>query len=107
MDDIIFGGSSHSLVSSFSDDMSRVFEMLMMGELQFFLGLHIKQTRDGTFVHQAKYTKDMLKKFVVLHTGLTGASWSVLGSLWTTTPAIQFDFVGSSGVAPPVELMIC
>ena len=40
VDDIIFGGSSHSLVSSFSDDMSRVFEMLMMGELQFFLGLH-------------------------------------------------------------------
>ena len=56
VDDIIFGGSSHSLVSSFSDDMSREFEMSMMGELQFFLGLHIKQTRDSTFVHQAKYT---------------------------------------------------
>ena len=43
--------------------MSREFEMSMMGELQFFLGLRIKQTPEGTFVHQAKYTKDMLKKF--------------------------------------------
>jgi hypothetical protein len=37
--------------------------MSMMGELNFFLGLQIKQTRDGTFVHQGKYTKDDLKKF--------------------------------------------
>jgi hypothetical protein len=35
----------------------------MMGELQFFLELQIKQAKDGTFVHQAKYTKDILKNF--------------------------------------------
>jgi hypothetical protein len=43
--------------------MSREFEMSMMGELTFFLGLQIKQTREGTFVHKGKYTKDVLKKF--------------------------------------------
>jgi hypothetical protein len=35
----------------------------MMGELQFFLGLQIKQEKEGTFVHQARCTKDILKKF--------------------------------------------
>ncbi|WVZ85127.1 hypothetical protein U9M48_032079 [Paspalum notatum var. saurae] len=34
-----------------------------MGELQFFLGLQIKQGPKGTLVHQAKYTRDILKKF--------------------------------------------
>jgi hypothetical protein len=34
-----------------------------MRELQFFLSLQIKQAKEGTFVHQAKYTKDILKKF--------------------------------------------
>ena len=63
VDNIIFGGSSHSLVAKFVDTMSREFEMSMMGELNFFLGLPIKQTWDGTFVHQGKYTKDVLKKF--------------------------------------------
>jgi hypothetical protein len=63
MDDIIFGGSSHSLVARFAEDMSKKFDMSMMGELQFFLGLQIKQAKEGTFVHQAKYTKDVLKKF--------------------------------------------
>jgi hypothetical protein len=63
VDDIVFGGSSHSLVARFAEDMSKEFEMSMMGELQFFLGLQIKQAKEGTFVHQAKYTKDILKKF--------------------------------------------
>jgi hypothetical protein len=36
--------------------------MSMMGELIFFLGLQIKQTHEGTFMHQEKYTKDVLNK---------------------------------------------
>ncbi|WVZ52716.1 hypothetical protein U9M48_003751 [Paspalum notatum var. saurae] len=63
VDDIIFGGSSHALVSSFAERMSGEFEMSLMGELRFFLGLQIKQGPEGTFVHQAKYTRDILKKF--------------------------------------------
>jgi hypothetical protein len=39
------------------------FQMSMMGELTFFLGIQVKQTKQGTFVHQAKYTKDLMKKF--------------------------------------------
>ncbi|WVZ49116.1 hypothetical protein U9M48_000497 [Paspalum notatum var. saurae] len=65
VDDIIFGGSSHVLVSSFAEQMSREFEMSLMGELQFFLGLQIKQGPEGTFTHQAKYTRDILKKFAI------------------------------------------
>jgi hypothetical protein len=63
VDDIVFGGSSNSLVARFAEDMSREFEMSMIGELQFFLGLQIKQLKEGTFVHQAKYTKDIVRKF--------------------------------------------
>jgi hypothetical protein len=63
VDDIVFGGSSNSLVARFAEYMSREFKMRMMGELQFFLGLQIKQSKEGTFVHQAKYTKDIVRKF--------------------------------------------
>jgi hypothetical protein len=63
VDDIVFGGSSNFLVARFVEDMSREFEMSMKGELQFFLGLQIKQSKEGTFVHQAKYTKDIVRKF--------------------------------------------
>jgi hypothetical protein len=34
----------------------------MMGALQLLLGLQIKQAKEGTFVHQAKYMKNILKK---------------------------------------------
>ncbi|WVZ75899.1 LOW QUALITY PROTEIN: hypothetical protein U9M48_023918 [Paspalum notatum var. saurae] len=60
VDGIIFGGSSHALFCF--ERMSEEFEMSLMGELRFFLG-RIKQGPEGTFVHQAKYTRDILKKF--------------------------------------------
>ena len=39
------------------------FEISMIGELSYFLGLQIKQMKNSTFVSQDKYIKDMLKKF--------------------------------------------
>ena len=43
--------------------MSKEFEMSMMGELKYFLGLQIKQTEEGIFINQAKYRRDLLKRF--------------------------------------------
>jgi hypothetical protein len=63
VDDIVFCGSSHSLVARFEEEMSNEIEMSMMGELQFFHRLQIKKAKEGIFVHQAKYTKDIIKKF--------------------------------------------
>jgi hypothetical protein len=60
VDDIIFSGSFYAIVSSFQEMMENELHMSMMGELIFFLGIQIKQ---GTFIHQAKYTKDLIKKF--------------------------------------------
>jgi hypothetical protein len=61
VDDIIFGGSSHTLVSRFQEMMENEFQMSMMGELTFFLGIQIKQTKEDIFIHQAKYMKDLMK----------------------------------------------
>ena len=43
--------------------MQNEFEMSMMGELNYFLGLQIKQRSDGIFISQVKYTKELIKKF--------------------------------------------
>ena len=37
--------------------------MSMIGELTFFLGFQVKQMREGIFISQEKYTKDLLKRF--------------------------------------------
>jgi hypothetical protein len=63
VDDIIFCGSSHTLVSRFQEMMESEFQMSMIRELTFFLATQVKQMRQGTFVHQAKYTKVLMKKF--------------------------------------------
>jgi len=63
VDDIIFGSTNENMCSEFSKIMQKEFEMSMMGELNFFLGHQIKQTKNGIFINQSKYIKDLLKKF--------------------------------------------
>jgi hypothetical protein len=63
VDDIIFGGCSDVLVSSFQEMMEKKFQMSMMGELTFFLAIQVKQMKRSTFIHQAKYMNDLMKKF--------------------------------------------
>ena len=63
VDDIIFGSTNELLCKEFESCMQHEFEMSMMGELNYFLGLQIKQMRDGIFICQAKYSKELIKKF--------------------------------------------
>jgi hypothetical protein len=55
--------------------------MSMMGELTFFLGIQVKQTKQGTFVHQAKYTKDLMKKFNMVELEPVSTPMSSVASL--------------------------
>ena len=63
VDDIIFGSTNQEYCEEFAKMMANEFEMSMLGELNYFLGLQIKQMKNGIFVSQGKYIKDMLKKF--------------------------------------------
>jgi hypothetical protein len=47
----------------FSKDMQNEFEMYFLGELTFFLGLHICQCDKGIFISHTKYIREMIKKF--------------------------------------------
>jgi hypothetical protein len=63
VDDIIFGSTNEDYCKEFGELMSNEFEMSMIGELIFFLGFQIKQIREGIFIPQEKYTKNLLKRF--------------------------------------------
>ncbi|GKA62700.1 retrovirus-related pol polyprotein from transposon TNT 1-94 [Tanacetum coccineum] len=63
VDDIIFSSTCQNICDDFAKIMYDEFEMSMTGELNFFLGLQIKQIEDGIFFNQPKYIKEMLKKF--------------------------------------------
>ncbi|XP_073105869.1 uncharacterized protein [Elaeis guineensis] len=52
-----------SIIEDFAKLMQGEFEMSMMGELTFFLGLQIKQSKEGISIAQSKYTKELLKRF--------------------------------------------
>jgi hypothetical protein len=66
VDDIIFGSTNKAFNEKFAKLRMDRFEMSMMGELKFFLGFEIKQLCQGTFINQAKYIQDMLKRFNML-----------------------------------------
>ena len=63
VDDIIFGSTKDELAHNFSKLMKAKFEMSMIGELNHFLGLQIRQQESGIFISQSKYDKNLVKKF--------------------------------------------
>nr|GEU46990.1 hypothetical protein [Tanacetum cinerariifolium] len=63
VDDIIFGSSNPLLCREFEALMHDKFQMSVMGELTFFLGLQILQKKDGIFLSQDKYVGDILNNF--------------------------------------------
>ena len=66
VDDIIFGSTNDKLCQKFSNLMQSRYQMSMMGELSYFLGLQVKQTDDGFFNYESKYTRNLLKRFNML-----------------------------------------
>ncbi|KAI3758473.1 hypothetical protein L6452_06036 [Arctium lappa] len=63
VDDIIFGSTNQKYCDKFSELMKSEFEMSLMRELTFFLGLQVKQTSEGTFISQSKYVYEILQKY--------------------------------------------
>ncbi|GKA17202.1 retrovirus-related pol polyprotein from transposon TNT 1-94 [Tanacetum coccineum] len=63
VDDIIFASTDPKDCDRFSNEMSSKFQMSMMGQISFFLGLQISQNPIGIFINQAKYANEILKKF--------------------------------------------
>ncbi|GKB21867.1 retrovirus-related pol polyprotein from transposon TNT 1-94 [Tanacetum coccineum] len=62
VDDIIFGSTNPKFSKRFEKLMHKRFEMSLMGEMKFFLGLQVHQSPRGIFINQAKYALEILKK---------------------------------------------
>ncbi|KAK0570992.1 hypothetical protein LWI29_009545 [Acer saccharum] len=89
VDDIVFGSTNNTKVQQFVDVMSYEFEMSLVGELSYFLGLQIRQLDDGIFITQAKYAKNLVKKF-----GLENAKYC--DTPMSTTLKLSKDASGKS-----------
>ncbi|KAJ9536352.1 hypothetical protein OSB04_un000470 [Centaurea solstitialis] len=85
VNDIIFAATKPELCKEFEHTMKSQFQMSMMGELTFFLGLQVRQRPDGIFINQSKYPVDQ-KTY-----------WAIIGSLLYLT-ASRPDIVFSTGV---------
>ncbi|XP_058774533.1 uncharacterized mitochondrial protein AtMg00810-like [Vicia villosa] len=63
VDDIVFRGMSDQMVEHFVKQMQSEFEMSLVGELTYFLGLRLKQMDNSIFISQRNYAKNIVKKF--------------------------------------------
>ena len=63
VDDIVFGFTNDFLAKSSADEMKKMFEMSMVGELTYLLRLQIKQMDTGIYINQAKYARNIVKRF--------------------------------------------
>ncbi|GJZ59629.1 retrovirus-related pol polyprotein from transposon TNT 1-94 [Tanacetum coccineum] len=87
VDDIIFGSTNPKLSKKFENLMHSKFEISMIGELKFFLGIQIHQSPRGIFIYQDQYAQEILKKH-----GIT--SCDSVGTLMATKP-LDADLSGT------------
>nr|GEU77620.1 retrovirus-related Pol polyprotein from transposon TNT 1-94 [Tanacetum cinerariifolium] len=62
VDGIIFGSTNPKYTKCFKKLMHNRFEMSLMGEMKFFLGIQIHQYPRGIFINQDTYTLEILHK---------------------------------------------
>ena len=81
--------------------MKKEFEMSHMGELNYFLGLQIKQLNNGIFINQSKYAKELLKRFGMKNSGCKRTPMATTDSLHkdenekSVDPKIYRGMIGS------------
>nr|GEY60302.1 retrovirus-related Pol polyprotein from transposon TNT 1-94 [Tanacetum cinerariifolium] len=63
VDDIIFASIDPTDCDMFSNEMCSKFQMSMMGQMSFFLGLQVSQSPRGIFINKSKFALEILKKF--------------------------------------------
>lgn len=90
VDYIIFEGID-DLCKDYVEEMHKEFEMSMIGEFSFFLGLQVTQLEDGIFISQAKYIKGMLKKFEIQNCKLVATTLVVGCKLRKYDKSIDVD----------------
>jgi len=56
VDNIIFSSTNEKLCQQFVVGIQEEFDMSMMGEINYFLGLQVKQLEHGTIFNQSKHT---------------------------------------------------
>lgn len=62
VDDIIFGGDDE-MRRGFAEEIKKYFEMSMIGEIKFFIGLQVSQLKNVIFISQTKYIREILNTF--------------------------------------------
>ena len=100
VDDIVFGVTNLILCKKFEHLMQGEFEMSMVGELSYFLILYIKQIEEDIFINQAKYVKDLLKKY-----GMEG--YKKISTPMTTSTKLDADELGKVSDQKIYRGMIC
>jgi len=91
IDDIIFGSTNEKLCKEFESCMKNEFEMSMMGELNYFLGVQIKQRSDEILINQAKYTRELIKRFELEDAKLTKTPMGTTTKLEKDEQGINLD----------------
>nr|GEZ66336.1 hypothetical protein [Tanacetum cinerariifolium] len=84
----------NDLCKAFEKLMKDKFQMSLMRELIFFLGLQVKQKKDGIFISQDKYVAEILRKF-----GLTDRK-SASTPIDTEKPLLKDPDAGSKDRPP-------
>ena len=66
VEDLIITGDNEKEINQTTTNLLVHFQMNELGELRHFLSLEVENAKEGLFLCQLKYAKDLLQKFNML-----------------------------------------
>jgi hypothetical protein len=66
VDDVMYTSNTTSLLEEFKSSMNAEFEMTDLGKMRYFLGVEVFQSKEGIFISQQMYAKEILERFQLL-----------------------------------------
>ncbi|XP_057791241.1 uncharacterized mitochondrial protein AtMg00810-like [Salvia miltiorrhiza] len=81
------------MCKKFDEIMTNKFQMSMIGEMNFFVELQVKQTKEGILINQSKYAKKLINKFGIQHMKSVKIP---MNTNWKVNPGTEGNFVSST-----------
>lgn len=61
--DLIYTDNKQQMFEGFKESMRKMFAMINMGKMRYFLKVEVKEESAGIFIYQQKYAKEILTRF--------------------------------------------
>jgi hypothetical protein len=106
VDDIVLAASSTVFLQHIIHNLSSAFAMKDLGPLHYFLGVQVRRTKEGFFLHQQHYAEDVLQRAGMLNCKPAATPVDTKAKISATDGALMEDTTFYRSIAGALQYLV-